>query len=105
MDFVAGRAELRSIRTHEGLQESAPMRLWIEAHDEIVQLADEWILAGSEFMQFRIFQEEIALAHGALHLDDAVAHQAAETGAGFRAVYDLLDGRIEEPAAEEGGIV
>ena len=105
VDFVAGRTELRSIRAHERLQESAAMRFRIEANDKIVQLADEKIFAGGEFMELRIFQEEIALAHGALHFHDAVAHQAAKAGARFRAVNDLLDGRIEEAAVKQRGIV
>jgi len=38
--------------------------------------ADDGIFAGGEFVELRIFEDEIALAHGAFHLNDAVAHHA-----------------------------
>src|SRR5215467_1034200 len=46
-------------------------------------------------MQFRIFKEKVALAHGALHFHDAMAHQAAKAGASFRKVYSVLYGRLK----------
>src|SRR5439155_5693791 len=105
VDFVAGRTELRSIRAHERLQESAAMRFGVQANDEIVQLAEERIFAGGELMELRIFQEEITLAHGAFHFHNAVAHQAAEAGARLRAVDDLLDRSIEKTTVKQGGVV
>ena len=59
------------------------MRLWIQADHEIVQAADDGIFTGGEFMEFGIFENEIALAHGAFYLDDAVAHHATEARAGI----------------------
>src|SRR6202795_2843018 len=81
------------------------MRLWIQADHEIVQAADHGIFAGGEFVELRIFEDEIALAHGAFHLNDAVAHHATEAGAGFGLVDVLLDGRVHHAAEEQGGIV
>src|SRR5216683_4513194 len=56
-------------------------------------------------MEFRIFENEIALAHGAFHLNNAVAHHATEAGAGFGLVDVLLDGRVHHAAEQQGGIV
>src|ERR1700756_1222138 len=81
------------------------MRLRIQANHEIVEAADDGIFAGGEFVEFWIFEDEIALAHGAFHLNDAVAHHAAEAGAGFGLVDVLLDGRVHHAAEEESGIV
>src|SRR4029077_7340033 len=81
------------------------MRLGIQADHEIVQAADDGIFAGGEFVEFWIFEDEITLAHGAFHLNDAVAHHATEAGAGFGLVDVLLDRRIHHAAEEESGIV
>ena len=105
VNFVAGRTELRSVRAHERFQERAAVRLGIQAHDKVMQLANEWIFAGGQFMQLRIFQKEISLAHSAFHFHNAVAHEAAQARARFRTIHDLLDGRIEQAAVEQGGIV
>src|SRR6266568_9347956 len=105
MNLVARRTEFGGIRAHKRLQKSAAVRLRIEANHKIVELADERTIAGCELMQLRIFQEEVALAHGAFDLGDAVAHEAAETGAGFRATHDLLDRGVKQAAVEERGIV
>ncbi len=56
-------------------------------------------------MQLGIFQEKVALAHGALHFHDAVAHQAAHARARFRPVHNLLDRCIEQAAVEQRGVV
>ena len=77
VDFVAGGAEFRGVGAHEGFQERAAVRLGIEAHDKIVELANDRVVTGGELMQFRVFEEKVALTHGAFHFHDAVAHQAA----------------------------
>src|SRR5258708_295712 len=105
MNLVARRTEFGGIRAHKRLQKSAAVRLRIEANHKIVELAGERAIAGCEVMQLRRVPKEVALAHGAFDLDDAVAHQAAETSAGFRAINDLLDGRIEQAAVEQRRIV
>ena len=81
------------------------MRLGVQANHEVMQLADERIFARGEFMKLRILQEKVALAHRAFHFHYAVAHQAAEAGASFWPVNDLLDGRIEQSAVKQRGIV
>src|SRR6266403_5453935 len=81
------------------------MRLRVQANHEIVQAANDGIFAGGKFVELRIFENEITLAHGAFHLNDAVAHHATEAGAGFGLVDVLLDGRVHHAAEEQGGIV
>src|SRR5258708_35193264 len=81
------------------------MRFGIQADHEIVQRADDGIFAGGEFVELGIFENEIALAHGAFHLNDAVAHHATEAGAGLGLVDVFLDGRVHHAAEEESGIV
>src|SRR6266481_4160948 len=81
------------------------MRLRVQANHEIVQAANDGIFAGGKFVELRIFENEIALAHRAFYLNDAVAHHAAEACAGFRLVDVLLDGRVHHAAEEESGIV
>src|SRR6267378_7201558 len=81
------------------------MRLRVQANHEIVQAANDGIFAGGKFVELRIFEDEVALAHGAFHLNDAVAHHATEACAGFRLVDVLLDGRVHHAAEEQGGIV
>ena len=105
VNLVAGRAELRRVRAHERLEEGSAVRLGVQANQEVVERADYRIFASREFMELRVFQEKITLAHGAFHFHDAVAHQAAETGAGFGAVHNLFDRRIEHPAVEQRRIV
>ncbi len=95
MHFVARGAKLRGLRAHEGLQERAAVRLGVYAHEEVVQRAHHGIFAGGQLMQLGIFQNEITLSHGALHLHDAVAHQAAQARFGFGTIDDLLDGLVE----------
>src|ERR1700676_3056296 len=105
VNLVAAGAEFRNLVAHERLEEDAAVRLGIQTNHEIVQAADDGIFAGGEFVEFWIFEDEIALAHGAFHLDDAVAHHATEAGAGFGLVDVLLDGRVHHAAEEQGGIV
>ena len=105
MNLVARRTKLGRICTHKRLQKGAAVRLRVQPNHEIVQLANEGIFAGSKFMEFRIFEEKVALAHGALHFHNAVAHQAAEAGARFRAVNNLFDGRIKQTAVKQSRIV
>src|SRR5258708_35691316 len=81
------------------------MRLRVQANHEIVEAANDEIFAGGKFVELRIFENEIALAHRAFYLNDAVAHHAAEACAGFRLVNVLLDGRVHHAAEEQGGIV
>ena len=74
MHFVARRAEFRRVHAHERLQEGAAVRLRIKANQKIVERTDHGIVTRCEFMQLRILQEKVALAHRAFHLHDAVAH-------------------------------
>ena len=105
MDFVTAGAEFPGLFAHERLQEGAAMRLRIHLHHEVVQRAHHRIFAGGEFMQFRIFENEIALAHGAFHVDDAVAHHATEPGLCRRSIFNLANRRIEHSAEEQRRIV
>src|SRR5690348_12618 len=45
MHLMAGRAKLRGLRAHKGLQKGAAMWFGIQAYDEIVQLANKRIFA------------------------------------------------------------
>ena len=81
------------------------MRLGIESDAEIVQPADHGILAGGELVHLRIVEHEVALAHGALHFDDGVAHHAPQPGLRLRTVHDLLDRRIHHAAVKHRGIM
>ena len=105
MDLVAGGAEFRRLLAHEGLQECPPVRLRIQPHQKIVYAPHRRIFARCQLVQLGVFEHEVALAHRALHLHDAVAHHARETRARFRAVHDLFDRRVEHPAEEQRRIV
>ena len=105
MYFVARRTELRGLRAHERLQKGAPVRLRVYAHEEIVKRADYGIVAGRQLVQLRVLQNKIALSHRALHLHDAVTHQAAQSRFCFRPIHDFLDGLIKKPAEEQRRIV
>src|SRR5579864_9403537 len=70
-----------------------------------MQGSDYGIFTRCKFVQSWIFQHKVALAHGAFHFHDAVAHQAAEAGLGFRSIFDLVDGGIEFAAEEQRGVV
>ena len=83
----------------------AAMRLWIQADHEIVQAANDGIFAGGEFVELGIFENEITLAHGAFHFDDAVAHHATETGLRSGRVFNLANRSIEHSAEEKRWIV
>ena len=65
----------------------------------------ERILAGCQLVQLGVFQIKIALAHGAFHIGDGVAHHAAESCLRLGAMHDLLDRCVHEAAIENGGIV
>jgi hypothetical protein len=105
MHFVATRAEFRNLFAHEGLQENAAMWLRVQARHEIVQAPDHRIAACRQRVELWIFQQEIALAHGALHIHDAVAHHAAQTSPGFGLVDVLRDGLIHHAAEQQCRIV
>ena len=105
MNLVACGTKLRSLVTHEGLQEDAAMRLRIQVDQKIVQRAHNRILARGHFVQRRILQVEIALTHGALHLGNGVAHHATQSGLGFRTVHELLDGCIHLAGIQHSGVV
>src|SRR4030095_13020775 len=105
MHFVAAGAEFRNLFTHERFQESAAVRLGIHFHHEVVQRAHYGIFARRQFMQLWIFENEIALAHGAFHVDDAVAHHAAQASLPRWSVLNLPDRRIEHSAEEQCWVV
>ncbi len=105
VDFVAGGTKFRRLQAHKGLEERAAVRLGIQAHDKVVQGPDHGIFACSQLVQLGIFEKEVALAHGALHFHDAVTHQAAQARAGFGTIHNFPDGRVEQPAVEQRGIV
>ena len=105
MDLVAGRTKFGGFRAHERLEERAAVRLGVQAHDKVMQGANDGIVAGRQFMQLRIFEKEVALAHGAFHFHDAVTHQAAQARVRFGPIDDFLDGRVEKAAVEQRGIV
>ena len=103
--LVAGGAKLRRLVAHERLQEDAAMRLGIQLDQEIVQLAGNRIFGRGQFVKLGIFEIEVRLAHGALHVGDGVTHHAAQAGLRFGAMHDLLDGRVHHAGIEHGGIV
>jgi len=70
-----------------------------------LQAANDGMFAGGKFVELRIFENEIALAHGAFHLNDAVAHHATEAGAGFGLVDVCWMGVSIMPLKRRAGIV
>ena len=56
-------------------------------------------------MQRRIIDGEIAVAHGAVHVNDGVAGHAAEPVLRFRRVDLFFDGPLEAAVEEDGVIV
>src|SRR5260221_715618 len=100
VNFVASGTELGSLFAHERFQEGAAVRLGIHLNHKVVQRAHHRIFAGRQFVQLRIFQDEIALAHGAFHFHDAVTHHAGKAGLGGRSVFNLADGRIKNSAEQ-----
>src|SRR5208337_3918603 len=100
MDFMAARAKFRDLVAHKRLQKNAPMGLRIQLHHKVMQATDRRILTGRQRMQRWIFEREIALAHRALYLHNAVAHETAQASPCFRLVDILLD-RLIHHATEE----
>src|ERR1017187_9929704 len=78
MHLMAGGAEFGCLSSHKRLQKNASVRFRIQFDDEVVKSAHYWILARSQIMELGILQKKISLAHGAFHLDDRVAHHAAQ---------------------------
>jgi hypothetical protein len=105
MDFVAAGTEFGSLLAHERFQECAAMWFRIYFDHEIVEGAHHRIFAGGKFVEFRIFENEIALTHGAFHFNDAVAHHAAESGLRGGSVLDLADGSVKHSAKEQSRVV
>src|SRR5262249_13687739 len=102
----AAGAELGGLFAHERFKKSAAVRLRIDFDHEVVQRAHHRVFAGGEVVQLGGFEDEGALTHGALHVDDAVAHHAAQAGLhGRGGVLNLANGRVEHPAEEQSGIV
>ena len=81
------------------------MRLGIQINHEIVQGAHDGTLAGRQLVQLGIFQIEIPLSHGALHVSDGVAHHAAQSGLSFGAMHDLFDRSIHHAGIQHCRIV
>src|SRR4029450_1346930 len=82
-----------------------PVRCGIELDQKSGERSRHRTLARSQFMQFRVVEQKVALPHGALNFDYRVAHHAAEASLGFWAVHDLLDRRVHQTAIEHGWIV
>ena len=81
------------------------MRLGIEVDQEIVQASHDWIFRRRQFVQLGIFQVKVALAHGAFHTCDGMAHHATQSGLSFRSMHDLLDWSIHQPGIQDGRVV
>jgi hypothetical protein len=105
MNLVATGAEFRRLGPHKGLQKYPAMRLRIQADDIVMEPSHDRVLAGGHCMQRRIFQREVSLAHRAFHRSNRMAHHAAQAGARFRAVDNLLDWGIEKAAVKQSGIM
>ena len=81
------------------------MRRRRHVHQDVVRPLRPAILAGGEVVQRRIFDREIALAHGAADVDDRMTRRTCQACPGFRRVDLLLDGAIEAAVEEHGVIV
>ncbi len=103
--LVARRAEVGGIVLHERLEECAPVRLGIFLDEEIDQLAQIRILRIHQLEERRIFDGVRAVAHGAAHVADGVAHHAADTGLRRRREDAVFDGRVEVAGKEQRGVV
>jgi len=81
------------------------MRLRIELGYGVVQIADDRVLAGCEFVQLGILKVEIALSHGAFHVSDGVAHHGNEACLWLRECAQSLNGRIHFSGVEHRGVM
>jgi len=68
-----------------------------------MESANHRIVAGGQFVQLGIFQDKVALTHGALDLHNAVAHQTAQASFGLRPVDKFVDGFVEQTAEKQSG--
>ena len=103
--LVAGGAELRRLRSHERLEEDAAVRLRIQPDQEIMQRARHRILRGREFVQLGILQIKIAPGPSCSSRRRWSGTSCSRVRPAIRAMHDLLDRRIHQPAVEHGGIV
>ena len=81
------------------------MRLGIQFHDKVVQGANDRIVACCERVQLRIFERVVALAHGALDVHHAMAHEAAQSRLRGRRFIDFAGGRVEHAAEKQRWVV
>jgi hypothetical protein len=84
MDLVTARAELRGLFAMERLDERVAVRTRREVDQRIVCLLQDWMLAGGEIVERRVFDREVALPHRAADVHDGVAGRAGQTGLRFR---------------------
>ena len=104
VNLVTRRAELRGLFPMERLDERVAVRLRVELDELVVHGAKETVLARRQIVQRRVLDDEVPLAHRALHARDRVARGARESGLRLRRVDLLLD-RAVEPAVEEHRVI
>ena len=100
---MARRAKLRIV-FHKRLQEGRLVRLGLQVGEEVIHLLDPWVLARRQFMQWRIFNCETSVAHGAVDVHDRMAGYASQAVLRFRCI-DLVFDRLVETAIEEHGMI
>jgi len=86
------------------LEERAAVRLGIPVEQHVVSPSRQRPLAGRDVVQRRILDDEIALAHRAVHVNDRMARRAGEARLRFGR-RDLFFDRPVEPAIEEHRVI
>jgi hypothetical protein len=88
----------------KGLEERFLVRLGIELEKLVMHVLQDRLVAHRKVVERRVFDREIALAHGAADACDGVARRAPQARLSFRCLDLLLD-RPVEPAVEEHRVV
>ncbi len=97
VNLVAARAVLGGLGPNKGLHERLLVRSRIQVDHEIVHGLKEQVVADSHIVQGRIFDDEIAVSHAAVHRDNGVTRRAGQPHVRFGTIQNFPGRGIHHP--------
>ena len=86
-------------------EETLFVRLWIESDEVVVQIPNDWVIAGSDVVKWRIFDHVSAVTHRVFDAFNRVARCAGESGLCGRRMEILAYGFIHHAVEQDRWIV